>query len=117
MVLIQLQRVATIALERRGQAAKVLLSRRGPPPPPPLHHPRFPSLQYFSAIDTNRSGTLDVMELQKALALGGLHFRCVYMRVPAAAAAAVHAVAELYAGRRVAARGSLLKGGTCSATC
>lgn len=30
--------------------------------------------QWFSRIDTNRSGTLDVMELQKALALGGLNF-------------------------------------------
>lgn len=30
--------------------------------------------QYFSAIDSDRSGTLDVHELQKALALGGLQF-------------------------------------------
>lgn len=32
------------------------------------------SVQYFSAIDSDRSGTLDVHELQKALALGGLQF-------------------------------------------
>ena len=53
----------------------LLLTRGWVPLPPPAPSPT--RLQYFSAIDTNRSGTLDVMELQKALALGGLHFRCV----------------------------------------
>lgn len=43
---------------------------------PPTAGPRpcHPPVQYFSAIDSNRSGTLDVYELQKALALGGLQF-------------------------------------------
>ncbi|KAL4424609.1 hypothetical protein ABPG77_002227 [Micractinium sp. CCAP 211/92] len=38
------------------------------------NHDRAQIWQYFSAIDSNRSGTLDVYELQKALALGGLQF-------------------------------------------
>ena len=31
-------------------------------------------MQWFDTIDRNRSGTLDVKELQAALALGNLHF-------------------------------------------
>jgi hypothetical protein len=30
--------------------------------------------QWFMAIDTDRSGTLSAAELQRALAMGGLHF-------------------------------------------
>ncbi len=47
-----------------------------PPPPPAWWLPTSDSfgLRRFSKIDTNRSGTLDVIELQRALSLGGLNF-------------------------------------------
>jgi hypothetical protein len=32
--------------------------------------------QWFSRIDVDKSGTLDVMELQKALSLGGARLVC-----------------------------------------
>lgn len=38
----------------------------------PATHPRC--LQWFAAVDTDRSGRISVNELQEALALGNLHF-------------------------------------------
>lgn len=47
--------------------------RRCPPGPPHRRRSPPPALR-FASLDKDRSGTLDVMELQRALAMGQLNF-------------------------------------------
>ena len=55
----------------RACSAAAAAAARAPPPPT---RPLLLLLQWFSSIDTDRSGKLDVFELQRALAMGGLNF-------------------------------------------
>lgn len=62
-----------------------------------------PARRRFSKIDTNRSGTLDVIELQRALALGGLNFSLKTVQVTRAELQ----LADVCVGRQGATRAEL----------
>lgn len=54
-----------------------------------MHHLLTRTLRRFASIDTDRTGTITAMELQRALALGGLQFSlmaCAQVRCQAAQA-------------------------------